>query len=392
MSLVVGLVALGCASEDSSPKTGSPSEFVLRTSNFHVPAGEEKYLCYAETLKEDVIIDRFDYAARPSIHHFLLSKALTPEPEGFAECNVLFRSSWLPIFIAGNGDASLATPSGSGHVLKKGSQLVVQLHLLNSTAKDVSDSVSIRMHRSPSSDVDPVGVYAFGTNKISLPPNQASSVTNDCVVEQDVDIFAFLPHLHTLGTALSLEAGADTASMKEVFRKEPWNFDQQEIVAQPLKLTPGTHTRVTCSYDNPKSDTVGFGESSLDEMCFLVGFARNTKTELDGCLDVGTPVPDGGIPPDPDAGTCENQTANSLGIGGKCTAGGGECKSGLACSADQDQAPAGSAGFCLKIGGCNVQSDCGGGGATCCAPAQAGGLLNICIPEACRPSDCTPTK
>lgn len=384
------LVMAGCSSDEAKPKGGGSAEYVLKTTSFDVPAGQEKYLCYAQTLDEDLVIDRFDYAARPVIHHFLLSKAITPEPEGFSECNVLFRSSWVPIFIAGFGDATLSTPEGTGHILKKGTQLVVQLHLLNGTAKDVTDNIDIHMHRASNPDVDPVGVYAFGTNKISLPPNKATSVKNDCVVDRDVDIFAFLPHMHTLGVALSLEAGPDDASMTEVYRKDPWDFDQQEVVSQPLKLQNGTHTRITCHYDNPTNQSVAFGESSFDEMCFLIGFARKKGAELDGCVNLGDPVGDGGVPPSPDAGVCGEQQPNSLGIGAACTAGGNECGAGLSCSADQDQAPAGSTGFCLKIGGCNAQADCGGGGATCCSPAQAGGLINICLPEACRPADCIP--
>ena len=126
-------------------------------------------------------------------------------------------------------------------------------------------------------------------------------------------------------------------------------------------LIHGSHTRITCHYDNPTNQSVAFGESSFDEMCFLIGFARKKGAELDGCVNLGDPVGDGGVPPSPDAGVCGEQQPNSLGIGAACTAGGNECGAGLSCSADQDQAPAGSTGFCLKIGGCNAQADCGGG-------------------------------
>ncbi|MGE0326967.1 MAG: hypothetical protein AB7S68_31880, partial [Polyangiaceae bacterium] len=136
---------------------------------------------------------------------------------------------------------------------------------------------------------------------------------------------------------------------------------------------------------------IGFGESSNDEMCFLVGFAKN-RTSLDGCLTFGGGGDlDGGVPPDPDAGVCGEQQENSSGIGRACSKGGGECASGQVCSSDQGQTPDGSPGFCLKIG-CSATADCGGGGATCCAPAEGGGVIKICVPEACRPADCIPAE
>ncbi len=68
LAAVAGLVlAAGCSSDEDKSKSGSPAEFVLKTTEFQVPAGEEKYLCYAKTLEEDMVVDRFDYAARPVI-------------------------------------------------------------------------------------------------------------------------------------------------------------------------------------------------------------------------------------------------------------------------------------------------------------------------------------
>src|SRR6266511_2381136 len=81
-------------------------------------------------------------------------------------------------------------------------------------------------------------------------------------------------------------------------------------------------------------------------------------------------------------------TENAMGVGAPCTKGGNECKTGLSCSADQAQSSGTGPGFCLKIGRCTTNADCGGGDATCCAPAEGGGAIKICIPESCRPSTC----
>jgi hypothetical protein len=385
-SLVSLVLGAGCSS--STPVTPPPeaSTFTLTTDKFEVPAGQERYLCYARTLDEDLAVDRFDYAAPPVVHHVLVARTLTPEPDGLSECDVLFRTSWAPLFGAGKGTAILEAPSGAGYVLPKGTQILVQLHLLNVTDAPVTEQATVKMRRASTASPSPVSIYAFGTNVLSLPPHQKTSIVNDCTTEKDVEIFEWYPHMHRLGASLSLEVGPSASELKEVFRIDPWNFDDQQMQAKSLHIPSGSFTRVTCKYDNPADTTVAFGESSKDEMCYLVTFATGAGSELDGCVNQVS-TSDAGVPPNPDAGACGAQTPSAIGVGASCTKGGNECASGLTCSLDQSPEPP---GFCLKIGGCTTNDECGGGSATCCAPKEAGGLLNICIPEACRPSDCIP--
>lgn len=89
---------------------------------------------------------------------------------------------------------------------------------------------------------------------------------------------------------------------------------------------------------------------------------------------------------DASAGTCGEHAINSVGIGAACNKGGGECEPGTLCSADQSS-KGGEIGICIMIG-CNFTRACGG--VTCCASAEAGGIINICIPEACCAPDCAP--
>ena len=40
-----------------------------------------------------------------------------------------------------------------------------------------------------------------------------------------------------------------------------------------MKLEAGQYSRVTCNYDNTTDRTVTYGESTLDEMCFIGMFS-----------------------------------------------------------------------------------------------------------------------
>jgi hypothetical protein len=377
--------ALACSSQEQREPGEGVDAFVFDTGTFSVNPADESYQCFTHTLDRDLSVDRIWYEGRATVHHLVLVQTLVPEPEAPFQCDTFFKPTWLPLFANGTGSAALDLPSGSSFFLPKGTQLLVQLHLLNSSGATKQDSVQIRLRRVAPTE-DRAGIYGFGTTKISLPPNQKSSVQNDCSVESQVDVFAVFPHMHTRGTSLSFAVGRDEASLAELYRVEPWDFDQQAIAPLSFRLEPGDLTRVTCNYDNPTSELIEFGESTFNEMCFFTTF-RSKYQALDGCIDLGgwgsnTPGGDGGTG-DGGGGSCE-PSANEIGVGGPCSAGGGECASGLSCSSDLEQTS--EPGFCMKLG-CKTSGECGSN-AVCCAPAEAGGVINVCLPASCQPTDC----
>jgi len=63
-------------------------------------------------------------------------------------------------------------------------------------------------------------------------------------------------------------------------------------------VNAGDVTRVTCNYENTTDETITFGESTKNEMCFLVGFAADragtggcTVGTFPGLLDDSAPAP-----------------------------------------------------------------------------------------------------
>lgn len=378
-ALTLSLFACSSKSSSSSSSASDASAFVLAPPSIPVPAGSEKYVCYAVTLDEDLAVDRFEYAGQSFVHHVFLSQATSPEPEGLSECDVVFRTTWLPLYLSGKGGTPLEYPPGDANVLPKGTQVVLQLHLLNATSKDTTVDVRMSMRRSTAANPTPVGVYAFGTQVLSIPPGGPTSISNECTPSEDVTSFAMFSHEHQIGTKLTFETMGADGQYKTVYTRDPFDFSNQVIEPIPMTIPKGTKTRVTCSYDNRSQKTVTYGESSNDEMCYLAMFVPG-KSGAFGC--VKAPPSDAGAG---DGGTCD-ATPNELGVGRACKAGGSECGAGMSCSADLQSAAAGTPGFCMKVG-CSKASECGSA-ATCCSPSQGGGLVSVCLPSTCVPSDC----
>jgi hypothetical protein len=277
----------GDATDDAThaptgPIASNKEGLTLTTDEFTLDAGQERYLCFATTLGEDAVIDAYSSEAQPFVHHIVFVRTLAPEPDGFAECDTLFRMTWDPLYLAGAGASKLQFPDDAGHKLTKGTQLLAQLHLLNASDNEVHGRVSINMHRSTASDPRPVSTYVFGTRQIELPPNQASDITSDCEMSEPVQLIAAFPHLHQLGTALHFEVGDSLDHMKDVYSRDPYSFDDQHTEDLDLKLNKGDKTRVTCSYDNDTPDEVTFGESTHNEMCFFIAFALD-RTKITSC-------------------------------------------------------------------------------------------------------------
>lgn len=307
LAVVCALAFVACADDDGATKAESSSDnpalatdavdkesLTLTTDEVELDPGQERYLCFSTTLDEDAVIDSYSSEAQPFVHHIVFVRTLAPEPDGFAECDTLFRMTWDPLYISGAGASKLKFPSDAGHKLTKGTQLLAQLHLLNASDDAVKGRVAIKMHRSSAKDPRPVSTYIFGTRQLSLPPHESSDVKSDCEMSEPVQLIAAFPHLHQLGTALRFEVGSSADDMHEAYARDPYSFDDQHIEDIDLELAKGDMTRVTCSYDNHTPEEVTFGESTHDEMCFFIAFAMD-RSKISSCgagKQQGMPMPD----------------------------------------------------------------------------------------------------
>ena len=365
-------------SDGVSPEASfDPAEWhTFEAGPFTVPAGEERYLCFSETLDEDLWVDNITVVSKPVVHHVVYSQTTSPDPEGVWECDVLFQNNWMPVFVAGTGDASLTMPEGAGHVLKKGTQLTVQLHLLNATMDDVTETVPIHLRKLSAEPENPVQVVVFGSTSIALPPGESADVVSHCSSDSNMTLFSVFPHMHLLAQKMIVEAGPDDDSMVEIFRSDPYDFDQQSLSPLDLRIEAGDRVRVTCSYDNHLDQTVTFGESTTNEMCFFIGFATEATHQFAGCIGGSGAedfVPEG----------CGSDPPNDIGLGASCTAGGGECASGLMCTEDVPQME--GINTCIGMG-CEASADCGQDGVCCSIPAA--GDVTLCLPPSCAFSIC----
>lgn len=273
----------GCSGGDPPP----PAHGVqLKTPSYTIAAGEEKYLCYVVPLAEtaDVAVTAFESFASAHVHHLELFQTLGNEPEGLSECSGTIKINWMPLFGGGQNAGGLQLPDGAGFKLPKDATLLVQLHLLNASSAAVTEKAILNLdYAADATQVMPAGIFAFGSMNINLEPGQTQQVVSSCSLPKALNVFAVQPHMHTLGTKLTFELGADQPSAQMVYSRDPWSFGAQPIDVWNMPMTQGQFGRATCTFDNTTDHAVTYGESTSNEMCYLVLF-YTPFDRLGGCI------------------------------------------------------------------------------------------------------------
>jgi hypothetical protein len=223
----------------------------------------------------------------PGTHHIFFAWTLAPEPEGMTECPVLFKMTWIPIYLGGVATSPLRMPEGAAVDLERGRQLVLQLHLQNVTREPVVNRVKMRLAlQPPDQTFVPAGIFGLDNRAISVPPKSEDVRTRmSCTPEREMQVFGVLGHMHKLGNFLQVSRNGTP-----VFTQD-WNFDEQPITPFEMQVQPADELGLECSHSNPFDRPLLYGESSDSEMCASV-FYYTPYNGLGGCIKA--PEPAGG--------------------------------------------------------------------------------------------------
>src|SRR5262249_42637519 len=94
---------------DGSAAAGEPGlpveddRVLLQAPVLAVDRGAARSVCFAVDVPEDVDVTSYTSNEPALLHHVLLARALTREPDGLADCNVLYRTRWQALFMASKG-------------------------------------------------------------------------------------------------------------------------------------------------------------------------------------------------------------------------------------------------------------------------------------------------
>jgi hypothetical protein len=200
-------------------------------------------------------------------------------PDGTVDCtSALARPA---IYGSGVGTDALDLPPGVAVHVRPGQQLLLNLHLYNATDATLTGRSGIEiLPAEPGAVQHEAGVVLVGKAQgLEVPPNMSTQIGR-CTTPANVTVFAIGPHMHKLGLHMKVSyANADTTGAR-VLHDLPYSFDEQRFgMLEPQLVTrAGGRITVECTYFNPSGQTVFFGESSDEEMCYALAFVHPAPT------------------------------------------------------------------------------------------------------------------
>jgi hypothetical protein len=257
----------GCGSGPSPivPPTPDASDgwTVLASTTWSLPKMTEIYLCVRVTVDRDLYVGGYEPIAPLGTHHSVLGIAKPGQPDGVTACSGLVIEPSI-LFGSGVGTQRMEMPAGVGTKLAQGQQILLNLHLFNTSDAQLTGTSGVRIkeidpatltNEADAMLVGPVG-FTVGTG--------LSTVDGACTLFKDQTIFAVGPHMHKLGRHMTAQIGTT------MLLDRAYDFDDQSFALVSVAARPFDKITTVCSYENDTGAPVPFGQSTNDEMCFLI--------------------------------------------------------------------------------------------------------------------------
>ncbi|HZW29826.1 MAG TPA: redoxin domain-containing protein [Isosphaeraceae bacterium] len=169
-------------------------------------------------------------------------------------------------------------PEGTGRVLRRGSEVVLNIHY-HPTGKSEADQSSVGLYFARKPLTRKMAGYTLCTTKIDIPPGEKRyTVILASRVKADVHLHTVVPHAHHLCREFRLAATLPDGTCQPLLWIHDWNLDWQDQYrfAKPVRLPEGTLLTLAAYFDNSEDNPrnpnkpprrVRYGVTSDEEMC-----------------------------------------------------------------------------------------------------------------------------
>lgn len=303
----------GDVSGDASDSTQRRASVVHDFGEQTLQPGEEITPCVQWTLENDqpVYINAVTMGTDGSYHHsnwFVVPDTSFGGEDGFFNCG---DRGFTELNAAVDGTVLFAQstqareevqqfPEGAVIKVPPNHKVIGSLHLLNITPREQVTGLRMRLDLIHPGDVDTVvAPFRLTYRGLDIPPESEARFTGECDLatpfEQrnqkpfDMKLYYVLPHYHELGNYFSLEIMGGDRDGEQLFELSGFNAEANgQSFEEPVDMSGTKGFRFTCGYDNPRSESVGWGIGD-QEMCVMLGFA-DAESLFDATVSTGSPT------------------------------------------------------------------------------------------------------
>ena len=253
--------------------------------DWEVPAGEQAYYCIRKTVEEDMYIGAFEALAPLGTHHTVLSVGPTTGPDGVRSCGSYDHNFNALIFESSSGADRFELPDGLATFVEAGQQLNINIHILNTSDRTLTGTTGSKVKLRDPAEVEEIATAVYmGKLTLDIPPGESTHV-GTCQVSADMTIFGVLPHMHSFATHMKVVAKSSIEG-DVVVHDQPFLFDSTKDYHpfDPVQLKAGDTVEVHCSYMNPTSEPLHWGQDSYSaEMCFAAMYLFPAAGQSSAC-------------------------------------------------------------------------------------------------------------
>lgn len=294
------LVLAGCEGGGQPTDDGLRHEFEA----ISVDAGEEiESLCQSWTLnnEEELWIAGVEESNEGGLHHsnwYWVPENVYAGPDGTWPCSqrgfdaigagllggILFAQS-----TQSREDVMTLVP-GAAQRIGERARIIGEIHVLNATPAPMSTRVSLTLAPIAAADVTArMSIMGVLYEALEIRPRGRSEFVAECDLGElyeeklgrapDFSVYYGLAHYHGLGVGARAELVGGTRDGEVIFDTSARAGDSLAVAyPTPVSVAGATGLRVSCTYDNPRDQTVswGFGDQ---EMCG-VGFYTDSPLRL----------------------------------------------------------------------------------------------------------------
>ncbi len=290
--------ASDAADADTGPDTRQaalPHSFGTRT----LSAGQETTGCVQWTLDNDepIYVNTVTLGNDGAFHHsnwFVVPDGSYVGDDGYFDCG---DRSFTELNAAAQGTVLFAQstqareevqrlPEGVVIKIPPRHKVIGSIHMLNVAPREVETDLRMQLDLIHPADVDTVVTpFRLTYYGLDIPPESESRFTGECNFADpyqertgeplDMKLYWALPHYHELGNYFRLEIVGGERDGEELFELSGFNAEANgQAFEPPVDLSGAEGLRFTCGFDNPRSESVGWGIGD-QEMCVMLGFAES---------------------------------------------------------------------------------------------------------------------
>jgi hypothetical protein len=274
---LLSFFAIACGSDEPIVTNARADWQLLSSLDWELDSGREHSTCTRKTVDRDLVIAQFEPLSPSGTHHTALTTGEPSAPDGQFACDVF--EARTSLFGAQVGSNPLTLPDGVVMRVRKGQQLVLGLHLFNTTPATLRGKSGVRaLIAKPTPAQVEAEAFSVWAMDFVLPAARETRTSAACTLTRESTIFALHPHMHSLGTHVKVVVrSGDT---ERVIHDAPFEFTEQLFhPIAPLKLHAEDRVEIECTHRNTRDSVVRSGGSSADEMCSVAVYGYPASSD-----------------------------------------------------------------------------------------------------------------